>query len=57
MQVTWPNEVRRPGVRLHPKAFATLGLEAEPATPKVLGRASTKNMPAGLQDRIRQEVR
>ena len=37
MQVTWPNEIRRPGVRLHPKACAALGLEAERATPKHLG--------------------
>ena len=37
MQVTRPNEIRRPGVRLHPKACAALGLEAERATPKHLG--------------------
>ena len=37
MQVTRPNEIRRPGVRLHPKACAALGLEAERATPKRLG--------------------
>ena len=37
MQVTRPNEIRRPGVRLHPKACAVLGLEAERATPKGLG--------------------
>ena len=37
MQVTPPNEIRRPGVRLHPKACAALGLEAERATPKHLG--------------------
>ena len=37
MQLTWPNEIRRPGVRLHPKAYAALGLEAERATPKRLG--------------------
>ena len=36
MQVTRPNEIRRPGVRLHPKACATLGLEAERATPERL---------------------
>ena len=36
MQVTRPNEIRRPGVRLHPKAWAALGLEAERATPKRL---------------------
>ena len=32
MQVTRPNEIQRPGVRLHPKACAALGLEAELAT-------------------------
>ena len=37
MQVTRPNEIRRPGVRLHPKACAALGLEADGATPKRLG--------------------
>ena len=37
MRVTRPNEIRRPGVRLHPKACAALGLEAERATPKHLG--------------------
>ena len=37
MQVTRPNEIQRPGVRLHPKACAALGLEAECATPKHLG--------------------
>ena len=36
MQVTRQNEIRRPGVRLHPKARAALGLEAERATPKRL---------------------
>ena len=36
MQVTRPNEIRRPGVRLHPRACAALGLEAERATPKRL---------------------
>ena len=34
MQVTWPNDIRRPEKRLHPKACAVLGLEAERATPK-----------------------
>ena len=34
MQMTRPNVIRRPGVRLHPKACAALGLEAERATPK-----------------------
>ena len=29
MQVTRPNEIWRPGVRLRPKACAALGLEAE----------------------------
>ena len=37
MQVTRPKEIRSPGVRLHPKASAPLGLEAERATPKRLG--------------------
>ena len=37
MQVTRPNEIRSPGVRLHPKACVALGLEAERATPKHLG--------------------
>ena len=37
MQVTRPNETRRPGVRLHPKACAAYRLEAERATPKHLG--------------------
>ena len=36
MQVTRPNEIRSPGVRLHPKASAALRLEAERATPKRL---------------------
>ena len=36
MQVTRPNEIREPGVRLHPKACAALGLEAERATSKRL---------------------
>ena len=36
MQVTRLNEIRRPGVRLHPKACAAFGLEAERATPKRL---------------------
>ena len=37
MQLTRPNEIQRPGVRLHPKACAALGFEAERATPKRLG--------------------
>ena len=37
MQVTRPNEIRSPGVRLYPKACAALGLQAERATPKCLG--------------------
>ena len=37
MQLTLPNEIRRPGVRLHPKAWAALGPEAERATPRRLG--------------------
>ena len=36
MQVTWPNETRSPGLKLHPKASAALGLEAERATAKRL---------------------
>ena len=42
MQVTRPNEIRRSGVRLHPKACAALGLEAERATPKHLGTPVTR---------------
>ena len=37
MQVTRPNEIWRPGVWLHPKACAAMGLEAERVTPKHLG--------------------
>ena len=37
MQLTRPNEIWSPGVRLHPKACAALGLKAERATPKRLG--------------------
>ena len=37
MKLTRPYKIRRPGVRLHPKACAALGLEAERATPKRLG--------------------
>ena len=37
MQVTRPNKIRSPGVKLHPKACAALGLEAECATPNRLG--------------------
>ena len=37
MQVTRPKEIRSPGVRLHPKACAALGLKAEHATLKRLG--------------------
>ena len=36
MQLTRPNKIRRPGVRLHPQACAALGLEADCATPKRL---------------------
>ena len=35
-QVTRPNEIQSPGVRMHHKASAALGLEAECATPKHL---------------------
>ena len=37
LQVTQPIEIRSPGVRLHPKACALLGLDAERATSKHLG--------------------
>ena len=37
MQLTRPNEIRRPAERLHPKACAALGLEAERATSKHVG--------------------
>ena len=37
MQVTLPNKMRSRGPRLHPKACAALGLEAERVTPKPLG--------------------
>ena len=37
MQVTRPNEIQSPGVRLPPEACTALGLKAEPATPKRLG--------------------
>ena len=37
MQVTRPNEIRSPGVRLHPKACVALALETERALPKHLG--------------------
>ena len=37
MQVTPAKEILSPGVRLHLQASATLGLEAERATPKHLG--------------------
>ena len=37
MQVTRPNEIRSPGVKLHPKACAALGLEGQRATAKHLG--------------------
>ena len=56
MQVTWPNDIRSPGVRLHPNACAALGLEAERATPNHLG-TGTKNMHTCLGNEIRQEVR
>ena len=56
MQVTRPNEIRRPGVRLHPKACAALGLEAERDT-QAPRNPSTKNVHARLWNGIRQEVR
>ena len=36
IQATWLDVTRRPGVRLHSKACAALGLEAERLTPKHL---------------------
>ena len=39
MQVTRPNDIRRPGLRLHTNACVALGLEAERETPKHLGAA------------------
>ena len=58
MQVTRPNVTKRTGVRLHPKACAPLGLEAERATPKHLGTQSTKTWPlACIGNGIRHEVR
>ena len=50
MQVTRPNEIRSPAVRLHPKACAALGLEAQRATPVLfffLCRARQKNVLSG----------
>ena len=49
MQVTRPNEIRRPGVRLHPQACAVLGLEAERATPKRLGTLVPRTCMHGLE--------
>ena len=57
MQTTPPNKIRTPGVRLHPKASAALGLEAEHVTRKEPPNPSTKNMHAWLGNGIRQEVR
>ena len=37
MQMTRPNDIRSPGVSVHPKANAALRLEAERATPQHLG--------------------
>ena len=37
MQVSPPNKIRRPEVRLHPKACAALGLYVVRATPRNLG--------------------
>ena len=42
MQVTRRNNIRRPGVRLHPKASAALGFEAERATPEHLRTPVTR---------------
>ena len=57
MQVTQPNEIRRPGVRLHPKACASLGLEAERATPKRLGTLVPRTCMHALGTGYAREVR
>ena len=57
MQVTRRNEIRTPGARLHPKASAALGLEAERATPKHLGTPVPSTCISCLGNGIRQEVR
>ena len=57
MQVTRPNEIRRPGVQLHSKACAALGLEAERATPKRLGTLVPRTCMHAFGNGIRQEVR
>ena len=62
MQMTRPNEIRSPGVRLHPKACAALRLEAARATTKHLGtpvlRTCIEAGPGyrGLRLRILMEV-
>ena len=56
MQVTRPNEIWRPGVKLHPKACAAFGLEAELATPKHLGTPVPRTCMHALGTGIRQEV-
>ena len=57
MQLTRPNEIRRPGVRLHPKACAALGLEAERATTEHLGTLVPRTCMRAFGNGIRQEVR
>ena len=58
MQVDRLNMTGRQGVRLHPKACATFGLEAERATPKHLGSKVPRSTPlVCLGNGIRQEVR
>ena len=57
MQVTRPNEIRRPVVRLHPKACAALGLEAERATPKRLGTQVPRTCMHALGTGYAKEVR
>ena len=49
MQVTRSNEIQSPGIRLHPKACAALGLEAERATPKHLGTPVPRKCMHALQ--------
>ena len=57
MQATRPNEIRRPGVRLHPKACAALRLEAERATFKRLGIPVPRTCMHVFVNGIHQEVR
>ena len=57
MQMTRNKEIRRLGVRLHCKACAPLGLEAEHATPKHFRTEVPRTPLACLGDEIRQDVR